>query len=308
MAQVPCTYFQDGGLIDYTPEAAVTAGDAIVLGGRIFIAKRDIAAGELGSVAASGGFIVPKLTGAISGWAKLYYDADGDPVGGTAGSGGFTTDSSLGYFAGWATQDGAESGDATVRMFLSASDSLTSVARSSLGQDDLAPYQIPNEAWQLWDSATRGLLGATATSADDLIFTLGTIGTAASKITGSDFGGTSATQKARYQFTVPVEYVAGQTITLRAAAFTGTTVADTSSTIDFSVYRLAAPTVDICATAAQSINALTVANKDFTITPTNVVPGDVLDILMTYAGVDAGDLGAIVPTINQVTLLLDVKG
>jgi hypothetical protein len=107
---------------------------------------------------------------------------------------------------------------------------------------------------------------------------------------------------------VPVEYVAGETITLRAAAFTGTTVADTSSTIDFQVYRLAAPTVDICATAATSINALTVANKDFTITPTNVVPGDVLDIRMTYAGVDSGNLGVIVPTINQVTMLLDVKG
>jgi hypothetical protein len=183
-----------------------------------------------------------------------------------------------------------------------------SMARSSLVQQDLQPYPIPNEAWYLFDSTIHAPLGATALSADDLIYTLGTLGTTAPTITGTDFGGSSATQKARVRVTLPVEYVAGETITLRASAGTLTTVADTSSTIDFNVYRQAAPTVDICATAAQSINALAVANKDFTLTPTNCVPGDVLDILMTYAGVDAGNLGVILPTIAGVTLLLDIKG
>lgn len=182
------------------------------------------------------------------------------------------------------------------------------LSRANLVQQDLQAYPIPNDQWSLFDSTIHAPLGATALSADDLIFTLGTIGTTAPTITGTDFGGSSATQKARVRFVLPVEYVAGQTITLRCAAFTGTTVAAESSTIDFSVYRQAAPTVDICATAAQSMNALTVANQDFTITPTNCVPGDVLDILMTYAGSDSTNLGVIVPTIVGVTMLLDIKG
>lgn len=39
----------------YTPSGAVSAGDVIVEGSRIFIAHQDIAANALGSVAAGGG-------------------------------------------------------------------------------------------------------------------------------------------------------------------------------------------------------------------------------------------------------------
>lgn len=203
----------------------------------------------------------------------------------------------------------AASGSGSVIKVWTGRASITgTVARSNLVQDDLQPYPIANEAWYLWDSTIHAPLGATALSADDLIYTLGTLATSEPVLTGTDFGGSNATQKARIRVVIPAEYVAGQAITLRASAFTGTTVADTSSTIDFNVYRAAAPTVDICATAAQSINALTAANKDFTLTPTNCVPGDVLDILMTYAGVDGGNLGVIVPTINSVVLLYSIKG
>lgn len=306
MAQTPCIKRACGESIDYTPSGDKLAGLVIVLGSRLVgIAPLDIADGELGAVDLDGLWEVPKVTGSITVGSALYWDDDADPLNGTAGSGAFTTNSALGPFAGWAAE--ASSGN-TILMKLASQDSATTTLRDDLGQDDLAPYPIANESWQIWDSTTRVLLGATATSADDLIFTLGTIGTAASKLTGTDFGGSNATQKARIQFSLPPEYVAGESITIRIAGFTGTTVADTSSTVDLSVYRLAAPTVDICATAATSINALTVANKDFTITPTDCVPGDILDILLTYAGVDGGNLGVIVPTINQVTVLLDIKG
>jgi len=203
----------------------------------------------------------------------------------------------------------AASGNNSVIKVMTGRASITgAVARSQLTQDDLAPYPIVNEAWYLFDSTIHAPLGATALSTDDLIYTLGTLGTTAPVITGTDFGGSNATQKARVRVAIPAEYVAGETITLRATAGTLTTIADTSSTIDFSVYRRAAPTVDICATAATSINALTVANKDFTLTPTDCVPGDVLDILMTYAGIDAGNLGVILPTISSVQLMFDIKG
>lgn len=203
----------------------------------------------------------------------------------------------------------ASTGDGDVVRVLSYSASLTGdVPRAQLTQDDLQPYPILNESWYLFDSTIHAPLGATALSADDLIYTLGTLGTSEPKLTATDFGGTSATQKARIRLALPPEYVAGQTITLRVNGLTGTTLADTSSTVDFNVYRAAAPTVDICATAAQSINSLTAVDVNFTITPTDCVPGDVLDILLTYAGVDAGNLGVIAPAINSVTLLLDIKG
>ena len=110
-----------------------------------------------------------------------------------------------------------------------------------LTQDDLAAYPIVNEAWYLFDSTIHAPLGATALSADDLIYTLGSIGTTEPVITATDFGGTSATQKARVRLTLPPEYVAGETLTLRVNGKTGTTVADTSSTVDFNVYRRLPP-------------------------------------------------------------------
>jgi hypothetical protein len=187
-------------------------------------------------------------------------------------------------------------------------DVTTTMARSGLVQDDLQPYPIRAEDWFLFDSTIHAPLGATALSADDLMFTLGTLGATAPKLTATDFGGTSATQKARYRWVVPVEYVAGQTLNVKVTGLTGTTIADTSSTVDLNVYRQAAPSVDICATAAQTINSLTAVDVTFTLTPTNVVPGDILDILLTYAGVDAGNLGVIAPAITDVVILADIKG
>lgn len=42
-------------MVPYTPSGAITAGDVIVEGSRVYIAHQDIAANVLGSVAAGGG-------------------------------------------------------------------------------------------------------------------------------------------------------------------------------------------------------------------------------------------------------------
>ena len=78
--------------------------------------------------------------------------------------------------------------------------------------------------------------------------------------------------------------------------------------MDAQVARQAAPTVDICATNATTINSLTAANVDFTLTPTSVVPGDVLDVVLTVAYHDAASGTAVVGKINSIELLLDIKG
>jgi predicted RecA/RadA family phage recombinase len=115
MAQA--NYVQDDGVVDYTPGSAVTGGDVIVNGDTIGIAKRDIAASSLGSVATEGVFDVVKVTGAISDRADVYWDADGDPVSGTAGSGAASTDPSVGNYLGKAVA-AALSGDERVRVEL----------------------------------------------------------------------------------------------------------------------------------------------------------------------------------------------
>jgi len=75
------TFIHDGNSIDYTPGAGVTAGDVVVQGDLIGIAKLDIAADTLGALAVTGVFDVPKTAGvgeAITAGAKVYWDvADG---------------------------------------------------------------------------------------------------------------------------------------------------------------------------------------------------------------------------------------
>jgi len=110
-------YVQDDESIDYTPSSAVEAGQVVVQGSVLGIAKIPIAANALGALAVEGIFDVAKATGAVNLGAAVYWDADGSPVGGTAGTGAATTSSSGNTFMGFAIV-AAESGDATVRVML----------------------------------------------------------------------------------------------------------------------------------------------------------------------------------------------
>jgi len=86
---VSTTFIQRGGSIDYTPVAAVSAGDVVVQGDLVGVAKLDIAAGKLGALAVTGVFDFPKATtsaSAITAGAKLYWDASGEVVTTTADS------------------------------------------------------------------------------------------------------------------------------------------------------------------------------------------------------------------------------
>ena len=69
----------DGLSIDYVPDTDVTAGDVIVLNDLIGIAKFDIAAGDLGSLALAGVYEMPKAVGAstaIDTGEPVYWDED----------------------------------------------------------------------------------------------------------------------------------------------------------------------------------------------------------------------------------------
>lgn len=106
-------FIHDGNSIDHTPGSGVTAGDVVVQGDLIGIAKLDITAGTLGALAVTGVFDVPKATGtntAITAGSKVYWDA---------GNSVATTDDAAGankYLGKTITAAGDD--DATVRVRL----------------------------------------------------------------------------------------------------------------------------------------------------------------------------------------------
>lgn len=179
--------------------------------------------------------------------------------------------------------------------------------RSNIVQEDLVVYPVTFNRLKVHDAFATDLPVTPAT--DDLGIVNNTYGTTSPTVESEDLKTAGATNKfARFQFEVPPEYVAGQTITLRVNAGMKTTVADTSATLDAECFRTAAPSVDIVATAAQDMNNLTAADLDFTITPTNVVVGDILDIRLTAAVNDGASGTAVIAQINSIEMLLDIKG
>jgi len=71
-------YRYEGCKIDYTPDAAVSAGDVVVQGDLVAIATRDIDASKLGALATEGVFEIPKASGAgtaIASGKRVYWDA-----------------------------------------------------------------------------------------------------------------------------------------------------------------------------------------------------------------------------------------
>jgi hypothetical protein len=182
-------------------------------------------------------------------------------------------------------------------------------ARSNLVQDAAAEYAVPLVLLRVHDALHTNLPGTSAT--DDLALSGGTFGTDSPKITTGDVKASTVTRYARFQFELPPEYDGGETVTLRMHAGMETTVADTSATIDVECYksdREAGIGSDICGTAAQSINSLTLADKDFSITPSGLAAGDVLDIRLTVAVTDSSTGTAVIASIGAVEMLLDIKG
>jgi len=77
IAMATATFVHDGNTVNYTPGAAVAAGDVVVQGELVGVAKTAIAANALGALAVTGVFDFPKATGggsAISAGTKLYWD------------------------------------------------------------------------------------------------------------------------------------------------------------------------------------------------------------------------------------------
>lgn len=193
---------------------------------------------------------------------------------------------------------------------LQGSLTLDQVTRANHAQEDLAIYPIPWTSWRVHD-AYQTLLPGTS-SADDLGLYGGTHGTNTPSLRTFDVKTLTTTLYARTMFWLPPEYVAGETVTLRLHAGMITTVAGTSCTIDALCYESDQESgvgSDLVTTAAQSINSLTpFTDKDFTITPTTLAPGDGLDLKIAISVVDAATATAVIGSVGFAAFLLDIKG
>jgi predicted RecA/RadA family phage recombinase len=129
MAQA--TFVQEGDAVDYTPVAAVAAGQVVLQGSMIGVAKTPITAGALGALAVKGIFDVVKANEQQALGAALYWDADGNPYEGEAGTGCATTTSSGNTFIGFA-QVAAGATDETVRVLWSGPVALTNTVHNAL--------------------------------------------------------------------------------------------------------------------------------------------------------------------------------
>lgn len=105
-------FVHEGATIDYTPGQAVAAGDVIVQGDLVGVAKLDIAANKQGGLAVRGVFDFAKTTGggsAIAVGATVYWDDTNNVV----------TTTALGNKLAGKCVKAAADGDATCRVRLS---------------------------------------------------------------------------------------------------------------------------------------------------------------------------------------------
>lgn len=179
-----------------------------------------------------------------------------------------------------------------------------------LKQEPNAVFPVPFTELRVWDAMHTNLPGTAAT--DDMALVGGTFGSAGPMIQAGDLKAAGATTRyARFQVPLPECYDAGETITINLSAGMKTTVADTSCTVDVECYKLdkiSGVGSDLCTTAAQSINSLVFSTKTFTINPSGMTAGSVLDIRIAIACNDAATGTAVTPSIAGIDLVCDIKG
>lgn len=138
-------FVHDGKAIDYTPVSDVAAGQVVVIGSLLAIAKIDIPAGRTGALHTVGVYDIAKGAVEISAGGKVFWDADGDPVDGVEGSGAAKAAAVGGnIFAGFALAPATEE-DKTVRVLLIGSDDLGDIpVAAAVASPGALTYVVPS--------------------------------------------------------------------------------------------------------------------------------------------------------------------
>lgn len=180
------------------------------------------------------------------------------------------------------------------------------IDRSKLAEDALAVYQVRD--------IRNASFGAALTATEAAGTFNWTLGTNTIVLSGEVTDNETETSVGYFQVILPPEYVAAGDVRVRfrSALVATDTPTNNASTFDLSCYEQADGAVgsDLVATAAVTYAALdTFYDKDFTVTATGLVAGDILNCKMTAAIVDSeAGAGTITWTADPPKLLLDIKG
>ena len=186
------------------------------------------------------------------------------------------------------------------------------IARSNLEEDSDQPYVVPLTSAKVWDAVQTTLPGTAAT--DDLELNSGAAwGTDVPSIQTGDLKAAGATSRyALFEFSLPPEYIATGTVTLRLSAGMVTTIADTSCDLDVTAYlsdrEAGVAGSDLCNTAAQSMNNLIYSDLDFILDSAALTAGDTVFARVEITCTDAATGTAVIGSIGGIQLLLDIRG
>lgn len=203
-------------------------------------------------------------------------------------------------------------GDLIVAGNLTVAGNMPTTNRTSLAQESLAIYNIPLMLLRKHDDLAALLPATPAT--DDLGIVTGTPGTDVPTLQTEDLkaeGGNPTLNRCTFEFTMPPEFDDTTDVTIDIHAGMLTTIADDTATVDVEVWesdKEAGAGADLCATAAQSINSLTLATKTFVITAASLISGDKILVRITTS-VSDGSTGTVVKAIiGDIRMRLDIRG
>jgi len=187
---------------------------------------------------------------------------------------------------------------------------ISGLSRSSLDIESLASFVIPLENWRVWNT---GAVLPNTSAADDMGYYSGTWATDTAALKSYDVKTVGATTLyARTTVTLPPEYVATDSVSLRMSCGMLTAVADTTATIDVDAYLSDDEAIisgsNLYSGAAQSCNSLTFANLDYTIDAGTLSPGNSIDVRLAVTVTDGAGGSAVIACIGSTVLRCDIRG
>lgn len=194
-----------------------------------------------------------------------------------------------------------------IEVALAPSTNLAGIARGGINTDSLAVYNRPLNSMQKSDGTA--VLPATAASGA-FGYTPGTHGTNTPIVAGeAGASGGGTTDALRFQFALPVEYVAAGSVKVRVRAKLSASASGTC-TLQVDAYASdngGGVSANIGPGSGGKQNLTTAyANYDFVITATSLVVGSLLDIKVTGVCIDTATTALI--QIGEIAVLADVKG
>lgn len=185
---------------------------------------------------------------------------------------------------------------------------LNAIERENL-ESESVDIVIPITSWRYADGDSVNATGA----AGDPKLDMGGYGSGTGILEGEDAHGTTKTETVCFDVQLPENYVDASAVTLKVNARYSDSDSGTLSvkTVDAEAYEIAGAGTagsDICATAAQTIDT-TMTEYSFTITPTNLVAGDLLRIFLRIVLTESGGSGAQKAEFGGAKLTLaSIKG